>query len=261
MTSYGSSPSGMVHDCHVELDSAYLTRIAQLPCCRQQCTGCRPGKRVRPSGRRLGTARGCTAGCGSSSQASPGARFVRCRKSGGTQVKVELSLSRSVVEEKILHWLKCVAAVYLWSCGWRATHQSHKVGTPRVPQEMDECDLESFGRWPSVWHDNILKWKGTKTLCWCFSPSFPCFVYLLFMHHASTHQQYVSHDGPVQRNQRFAQSHENLQCAMKKCLWLMDGKHLRFLFWNCVWHPYSPEPQEITGICRLKLITEMSSIA
>lgn len=81
------------------------------------------------------------------------------------------------------------AAIYLWSCGRRSTHQSHKVGTSWVPQEVDDCDLESFGRWPSVWYDNVLKWKGTKKQqhsvgLKCFPPPLLCSVYLLFMHHS-----------------------------------------------------------------------------
>lgn len=109
------------------------------------------------------------------------------------------------------------AAIYLRSCGWRSTHQSHKVGTSWVPQEVDDCDLESFGRWPSVWYDDVLKWKGTKiTLLVSSVFSLPSYVlFILFSCITQTHQQYVSHDGPVQGNQRFTQSHENLQCMMQ----------------------------------------------
>lgn len=71
----------------MELESVYLTRIVQQPCCPQRCSRYTRGKRVLPAGRRLDTAKGCTAGCGSSSQASPGARFVNCRKSEGNTGK------------------------------------------------------------------------------------------------------------------------------------------------------------------------------
>lgn len=77
------------------------------------------------------------------------------------------------------------AAIYLRSCGWRSTHQSHKVGTSWVPQEVDDCDLESFGRWPSVWYDDVLKWKGTKnTLLVSSVFPFPP-MFCLFTFHAS----------------------------------------------------------------------------
>lgn len=151
----------MVHNSKLELES-YLTRIVQQPCCPQQCTRCTRGKRVRPAGRWLGTAKGCTAGCGRSSRASQGARPVCCRTSGGTRVKMELSLK---IKVKTLYWLKCVAAISFWSCSRSLTHQANEVGTSWVPQEVDECDLESFSSGPSVWYHDVLKWKGTKSPC------------------------------------------------------------------------------------------------
>lgn len=199
----------MVHNCNVELDSAYLTRIARLPCCPQRCTRYTRGKRVRPAGRRLGTARGCTAGCGSSSQASPGARFVCCRKSEGTQVKVELSISQW---RKIRYLSGNIFAKLL------------KIDPP-VPQGRDFLSPPGGGwLWPGELRPLTFcvvrrrtKMKRNKN----HSVGFKCFslpsyvLFILFSCITQTHQQYVSHDGPVQGNQRFTQSHENLQCMMQ----------------------------------------------
>lgn len=72
------------------------------------------------------------------------------------------------------------------------SHRSDDVGTPAVAQEVDEHDLESFGCGPPVRYHNVLGRNVQASHPTVVSPQ--CFQ-------ARTHQQDVSHDGPVQCHQ------------------------------------------------------------